>query len=309
MNYREYKEAEKNHVKGIHYWANKCRIEQKKLVYNKDPNAFHRHHLRDTEEQRKYNDEHYEMWGFEIDENGNEQFIYGKYVIFVTPEEHHRIHLVSAETRKKLSLNSARYWLGKKRHPGTVKKLKLSWTTERRERARKNNLGEKNPMYGKHPSDETREKMSKSISAAMTDEIKAIISKASKKNWEDPIYRQNMSEKLHAYYSVQENRDKMSDAVKAGYTDELRQWFREKYTGEGNPFYGKHHSDETKQAISEANKGRRPPELSDDAKMRIRNAQKIIVGGRSEKYKEYKAFGGTMTWNEFQKYMSSLNVE
>lgn len=29
----------------------------------------------------------------------------------------------------------------------------------------------------------------------------------------------------------------------------------EKFSGEGNPFYGKHHSEETKQKISEARKG------------------------------------------------------
>lgn len=37
--------------------------------------------------------------GFEIDENGNEHFEYGKYIVFVTHEEHSAIHTASEETR------------------------------------------------------------------------------------------------------------------------------------------------------------------------------------------------------------------
>lgn len=84
-------------------YDNASREIQKSLKYNPNANATVRHHLRDTEEQRKYNDEHYELWGFEIDEDGNEHFEYGKYIIFVTPEEHTEIHSCSEETRKKLS--------------------------------------------------------------------------------------------------------------------------------------------------------------------------------------------------------------
>lgn len=43
-----------------HY--NSTRNIQRSLKYNSDPNAVVIHHLRDTEEQRKYNDEHYEFW-------------------------------------------------------------------------------------------------------------------------------------------------------------------------------------------------------------------------------------------------------
>lgn len=80
---------------------NRVRNIQKSFHHNPDPNAVVIHHLRDTEEQRKYNDEHYELWGFEIDENGNEYFEYGKYVVFITKEEHTEIHKLSEETKKK----------------------------------------------------------------------------------------------------------------------------------------------------------------------------------------------------------------
>lgn len=68
------------------------------------------HHRDDTDETRKYNGEHYELWGFNLDGT----FEYGKYVVFMTQSEHNTHHFA----------------------------------------------GEKNPMYGKSPSDETRTKIS-----------------------------------------------------------------------------------------------------------------------------------------------------
>ena len=64
------------------------------------------HHLRDTEEQRKYNNEHYELWGF----NEDGTFEYGKYVIFVTEEWHLNYHHHSEETRKKISDSNKKKW-------------------------------------------------------------------------------------------------------------------------------------------------------------------------------------------------------
>ena len=107
MNQKEWKEFCKTNRKEGYYWYNKV----KKILLSKefefdertDLNADIIHHLRDTEEQRKYNDEHYEMFGYVIDENGNEQFNYGDYVVFWTQDHHRKYHHVSEETRKKLS--------------------------------------------------------------------------------------------------------------------------------------------------------------------------------------------------------------
>lgn len=107
MNRKEWKEFCNLDKAKAHSWYNKTK---KKLLSkefesleNCDLDAKVIHHLRDTEEQRKYNDEHYELCGFEIDENGNEIFNYGKYVVFWTKEHHNEYHRCSEETRKKRS--------------------------------------------------------------------------------------------------------------------------------------------------------------------------------------------------------------
>lgn len=46
------------------------------------------HHRDDTEECRKYNEEHYELWGYDLDGT----FEYGKYVVFLTQSEHATHH-------------------------------------------------------------------------------------------------------------------------------------------------------------------------------------------------------------------------
>lgn len=98
MNQQTWKKLN-NECRSLLDWSyyHKVRKIQKSLQYNQDPNAVVIHHLRDTEEQRKYNDEYYELWGYNLDDT----FEYGKYVIFITKEEHSEIHRCSDETRKK----------------------------------------------------------------------------------------------------------------------------------------------------------------------------------------------------------------
>lgn len=64
------------------------------------------HHLRDTEEQRNFNDTYYERWGFDL--NGEM-----KYAIMITKEEHTQIHRLSKETiekiRKSTSIAKTKY--------------------------------------------------------------------------------------------------------------------------------------------------------------------------------------------------------
>lgn len=85
------------------------------------------HHRTDTEETKKYNDEHYELWGC----NPDGTFEHGKYVIFMTQSEHNTEHftghIYSKEYRRKMSESTR---------------------------------GEKNGMFGRTHSDETKRKIS-----------------------------------------------------------------------------------------------------------------------------------------------------
>lgn len=85
------------------------------------------HHREDTEETRKYNEEHYELWGCNLDGT----FEYGKYVLFVTQSEHNTIHFT-----------------------GHI------YSDEYRKRMSESNRGEKNGMFGRTHSDETKRKIS-----------------------------------------------------------------------------------------------------------------------------------------------------
>lgn len=97
---------------------------------------------------------------------------------------------------------------------------------------RENKLGEKNPMWGRKHSDETKKKMSE----------------AHKKN---PV-RYWLGKKQ----SPESNEKRRQASLKLRHTDEHKQSIK----GEGNPFYGKTHTDEAKKKISEASKRRTPEE-------------------------------------------------
>lgn len=96
MNQKEWKTSGK--FNGKYKWYNQTRKLQRSLCYESDPNANIIHHLRDTEEQRNYNDTHYEYWGF----NEDGTFEYGKYVVFWTKEHHDSYHAESEETHSKV---------------------------------------------------------------------------------------------------------------------------------------------------------------------------------------------------------------
>ena len=103
------------------------------------------HHRDDTMECINYNNEHYNLWGCEVDENGNCSFTLGKYVLFMTCAEHARYHgaHVSEKKRKKLSQTSK----GRKLSEAARKKMSDL------------KKGEKNPMFGKTLTEEHKQKI------------------------------------------------------------------------------------------------------------------------------------------------------
>ena len=203
MNRKEWKISD---ICNKYEWYNKTRKLQRSLQYNPDASATVIHHLRDTEEQMNYNDEHYELWGHNLDGS----FEYGKYVIFVTKEEHAEIHSRSEETRAKVSIANKLRWEDPVYKNVMVRKIKESWTQERKESYSKAQSGENNPWYGKHDDPELSLKLSL----------------ASKKNW----LREDYRHKLHVALTSRT------------LSDDLKKRISESTSGEKNHFYGKTHS-------------------------------------------------------------------
>ena len=111
------------------------------------------------------------------------------------------------------------------------------------------NKGERNGYYGKHPTEETKQKISESLKGEKngfygkhhTEETRQKISKANKgklKGENNPMYGINV-------YEYIKQRDGEDAVIK------LKQKISESVKGEKNGFYGKHHTEETKQKLKE----------------------------------------------------------
>lgn len=194
MNRKEWKLLCASNKSEAHKWYNKVKKFLKSLAFeqleNCDKDAKVIHHLRDTEEQRKYNDEHYELFGFEIDENGNEHFEYGKYVVFWTKEHHNEYHHCSEETKAKISAavklakesdeirkqlkdNAKNLWRDENFR---MKMLAKRGSKEHRDKLSKAHLGHKH-------TEATKKKMSESRKGHLTsEETREKISAANKGN-------------------------------------------------------------------------------------------------------------------------------
>jgi len=245
MNRNEWLEACRNNVPGIYYWRIKCEEIRKALKYNENPEATNKHHLFNTPEQIAYNNEHYEMWGFNLDGT----FEYGKYIVFVTPEEHHKIHSDSDVTKQRRSESQKLRWKNKPMSDKT------------RQRLREANLGENNPMYGKHQSEETLKKRIKAISESWSDDKR--IAKSIEYTGEgNPFYGKTHSDEAKA---------KISTASKLMWS---------------NP--------EIRQKLVQAKLGSK---ASEESKTARKEMMAVIVS----EYHSYKESGGSLSWNEFQK--------
>lgn len=81
-------------------------------------------------------------------------------------------------------------------------------------------------------------------------------------------------------------------------------------TGKLNNFYGKHHTNATKQKISKANKGLKRTDKFKALQSELKKGKPLSISNRlnkakaqaeiGNKYRTYKSNGGTMTYNEFR---------
>lgn len=96
MNQKEWKELSRrkkdDRPADLFYYRN---LAAKLLGYKRNSGLVI-HHLRETEEQRNFNDKYYERWGIDFDGNL-------KYTVLLTREEHKELHRTSEETRIKIS--------------------------------------------------------------------------------------------------------------------------------------------------------------------------------------------------------------
>lgn len=273
MNQAEWKKSGK--FKGKYTWYNKTRKLQRSLQYNSNPSATIIHHLRDTEDQRKYNDEHYEYWGF----NQDGTFEYGKYVIFVTEEWHYNYHRGSAETNYRKSCAAKRLWLDSNRHTKYSERLSgennpfygKHHTVAARKKmseARKGRfIGENHPMYGRHHLEESKIKISISCKGKHSGENNAMYGKFGK---DHPFYGHHLTD---------DHKLAISKAQKG------RVHSKEENEQNRLSHLGKHHSEESKQKIS------------------------ATINFKSMAYKMYKSLGGELSWNDFQKIKTDDYIE
>jgi hypothetical protein len=84
---------------------------------------------------------------------------------------------------------------GKKHTPEALAKMR-AWQAvpEIKQKQRERVLGEKNHMYGKLHSDETKKQISAAVAATWTDEDKEAKSIWAKEKWQDPEYKKTMSD-------------------------------------------------------------------------------------------------------------------
>lgn len=121
-------------------------------------------------------------------------------------------------------------------------------TEEHRKKIGDAQRGEKNHMYGKHPSEKTRQLMSLSQKERLKISPHPLLGT---KHSEE--HKQQISETLKRLYR---EGLRLPPMLNKKHSEETKRLFREHMSGEKHPNYGKHLSEEWKNKISQSNKGK-----------------------------------------------------
>ena len=333
MNRKEWLACDNNEIKW--HWYHECEKIRMSLKYNQDHNATHKHHLFNTPEQIEYNNTHYEMWGF----NEDGTFEYGKYIIFVTLEEHSQIHASSDETNEKRCIAMQKKWNDKNYRIFWLERTMPSFTEDR---LKQMSYITKNQWTDNAIRDRRIEGLKKSWLCDDSTLRKENLSNRLKSLWRDAEYRQRMSDMSKSLWENQEHRTiisqkvsgenngmygkhlsdeakrkigeahlgkhlseehkkKISESEKGKVTsEETKAKQRESKLGKKNPMYGKHMSDSAKSKISKFNKNKI---VSDETRRKASESNKATYKIISDMYCEYKNTGGELKWHDFIKYI------
>jgi len=305
MNYNEWQLLKRDDKKLLNWtFYNASHRLMKKFNITNGTNKTEVHHLRDTEEQRLYNDTYYEQWGF----NEDGTFEYGKYVIFVTREEHSKIHTLSDETRKKISKANK----GRKASIITRKKLseahkgKTPWNKGIKHTSCNNTINKV-----RYLSDEHKRKISLSNKGkVLSDEHKRKISLSNKGKIRSLSFKQHLHEINSGPGNPMYGKSPSNKGVPM--SDEQKHKISIANSGENNGMYGKHLSDEHRSKISKSLKGRTVSESHRQNVIKsIRSSESVKRSkANMQLCKEHfnifiKQNNIQITWNQFQKLFTN----
>lgn len=186
------------------------------------------------------------------------------------------------------------------------------------------NYGEVNGMFGRNHSKETIELISKTRLEKIAEDPN--YGKRSEKATEKFINFISERNKTHPTLPnghTEETKKRIGETVKrkidsgelvrnyATFSDERKKEWSERFSGEGNPFYGKTHSDEAKQKIKESYRKRFPPvnKIDDEGNVvkRYESVPDVIEDGYRPdlvklvdkgKNNKHKGFKWKILWDE-----------
>lgn len=288
MNYNEWQLLKRDDKKLLNWtFYNASHRLMKKFNITNGTNKTEVHHLRDTEEQRLYNDTYYERWGF----NEDGTFEYGKYVIFVTREEHSKIHTLSDETRKKISKANK----GRKASVITRKKLseahkgKTPWNKGIKHTSCNNTINKVRYLSDEHKRKISLSNKGKIRSLSFKQHLHEINSGPG-----NPMYGKSPSNKGVPMSDEQKHKISIANS------------------GENNGMYGKHLSDEHRSKISKSLKGRTVSESHRQNVIKSIRSSESVKRSKSNMQlcKEHfnifiKQNNIQITWNQFQKLFTN----